>query len=138
MRILAVDYGKVRVGVAMTDPLGVISQPLETLTNRSDKAVIQRLKYLVRENGVQLVLVGNPMSMNGGKTEMSDHVERFVKRLRKILEIKVRLWDERLTSKYAQTRLKELGIGKNQKKLDQIAACIILDEYLVSRKQCSV
>lgn len=137
MRILAVDYGKARVGIAITDPLGVISQPLETFSNTSDKAVIRRLKYLVEENSVHLVLIGNPLSLNGGKTAMSDHIECFAERMRKALAIKVVLWDERFTSKYAQIRLQEMGIQKGNKKLDQIAACILLDEYLNTRTQCT-
>jgi putative Holliday junction resolvase len=137
MRILAVDYGKARVGVAITDPLGLISQPLETFANRSQKEVIKRLKYLVQNNDVRIILVGNPLSMNGGSTPMSQHIEKFVARLRKTLTIEVKLWDERLTSKLARNRLKELGLHKDQKRIDQIAACIMLDEYLTSRTHCS-
>ena len=137
MRIMAVDYGKARVGVAITDPLGIISQPLETIPYLSDRDLIRRLKYLVRENNVGVVLVGNPLSMTGGATEISEQVQRFVKRLQKRLKIKVKLWDERLTSKYAQTRMKEVGIPKTPGKLDQVAACIMLDEFLKSQAHCS-
>ena len=137
MRILAVDYGKARVGVAITDPLGMISQPLETVSNRSDREVIKRLKYLVQNHDVKVVLVGNPLAMDGSPTTMSEHIEKFVKQLRKTLVIEVKLWDERLTSKLAQNRLKELGLHKGRKKIYQIAACIMLDEYLVSQAHCS-
>lgn len=137
MRVLAVDYGKARVGIAITDPLGVISQPLVTLKYKSDKAIVIRLKYLVQKNEVGLILVGHPVSMRGEATTMSLQVEKFVLKLRRALDIEVKLWDERLTSKYAHSILKEMGLGRDIKRVDQIAACIMLDEYLKSQTHCS-
>jgi putative Holliday junction resolvase len=122
MRIMAVDYGKKRVGVAITDPLGVIAQPLETITYTSEREMMRRLKCLVHDNDVGIVLVGNPISLSGGTTAMSELVQRFVKKLQKTLSIEVRLWDERLTSKYARTIMREAGIRKTAKKCDQVAA----------------
>lgn len=135
---MAVDYGKKRVGIAITDPLGVISQPLETITYTAEREMIKRLKCLVHDNDVGIVLVGNPLSMSGGATAMSEQVQRFVKKLQKILTVDVKLWDERLTSKYARTRMKEAGIRKIAEKCDQVAACIMLDEYLTTRMHYSV
>jgi putative Holliday junction resolvase len=137
MRIMAVDYGKKRVGVAITDPLGVIAQPLETITYTSEREMMRRLKCLVHDNDVGIVLVGNPISLSGGTTAMSELVQRFVKKLQKTLPIEVRLWDERLTSKYARTIMREAGIRKTAKKCDQVAACIMLDEYLMSKAHYS-
>jgi putative Holliday junction resolvase len=137
MRILAVDYGKRRIGVAMTDPLGVISQPLETFAYKTDKYEIARLKCLVRDNDVSVILIGNPISMSGRSTLMSEEVQRFAERLQKTLGIEVKLWDERMTSKYAKTRLQEMGIKKGSKKIDQVVACIMLDEYLKSQSHWS-
>ncbi|MBN2620846.1 Holliday junction resolvase RuvX [candidate division WOR-3 bacterium] len=134
---MAVDYGTKRIGIAITDPLGVISQPLETIAFTSEREMVRRLKCLVHENDVGVVLVGNPISMSGGSTAMAENVQRFVKKLQKALPIEVRLWDERLTSKYARTRMKEVGIRKTSKKCDQVAACIMLDEYLMSQAHYS-
>jgi len=137
LRILAIDYGKTRVGIAITDPLGVISQPLVTLKYRNDKSLVERLKYLVKQNNVGTVLVGNPLSMQGKPTAMSQTIERFVTKLRRVLKVEVKLWDERMTSKYAQMLQKEMGIKNYREKTDQIAACIILDEYLKTQSHCS-
>jgi len=137
MRIMAIDYGQKRVGIAMSDPLGVISQPLLTLGVKSQRELIKRLKFIIEENDVRLVLVGNPLSHSGNSTRISEKIHRFVKDLRKSIVIEVKLWDERFTSKYALQVLKEKGI-KQKGKIDQIAASLMLEEYLKSRSECSV
>ncbi len=130
MRIMAVDYGKTRVGVAISDPLCVISQPLLTLKVRSDRELIKRLKYIVIENDVGLILIGNPLSHEGKSTKMSDEIARFLKKLKRSIDIEVKLWDERFTSKFALNILKEMGLQVQKDKTDQIAASLILEEYL--------
>jgi putative Holliday junction resolvase len=130
---MAIDYGKTRVGIAISDPLCVISQPLLTLKTRSKKELIERLKFIIKENSVGLVLVGNPISKTGKSTDMSEEVLRFINRLRKSIDIEVKLWDERYTSKYAENAIRNIGLRKKTSKLDEIAAAIILDEYLQSQ-----
>ncbi len=137
MRIMAVDYGKNRVGIALTDPLRVIAQPFLTLKVKSHKELIKRLKFIIEENDVGLVLVGNPISHTGATTEMSQEIHDFVKKLEKSITIEVKLWDERFTSRYAANILKQTGLGKQKEKIDQVAAAIILDEYLKSVSECS-
>jgi putative Holliday junction resolvase len=134
MRIMAVDYGKKRVGVAITDPLGTISLPLSTIAPKSDSDLIERLKCIVEENRVGLIIVGNPLSMKGEPTEMSNTVERFVKKLKRRIDVEVVLWDERYISKLAANRLKSLGISSKKEDIDRVAASIILDEYLQSKQ----
>ena len=133
MRIMAIDYGLKRVGVALTDPLCTISQPLLTIRPKSDFDLIKRLKCIVEENGVGLVILGNPLSMSGEPTEMSARIAQFMKKLKKRLRVEVVLWDERYISKYAVNRLKGLGIEGKKEDIDRIAAAIMLDEYLESK-----
>ena len=133
MRVMAIDYGKKRVGIAITDPLGIISQPFLTIEMKSLKELIKRLKFIVQENDVGLILVGNPLSHNGNSTNMSQEVSAFVKRLRKAVTVEVKLWDERFTSRYAENILKDVGLKKKNIQIDQIAASLILDEYIKSQ-----
>lgn len=131
---MAIDYGTKRVGVALTDPLGTISLPLSTIAPKSDSDLIERLKCIIEENRVGLIIVGNPLSMNGGPTKMSNTVLRFVKRLKRRIDVEVVLWDERYISQLAVNRLKSLGISSKKGDIDRVAASIILDEYLESKQ----
>jgi putative Holliday junction resolvase len=130
---MAIDYGEKRVGLAITDPLGIISQPFLTLEIKSQKKLIQRLKFIIQENSVGLILVGNPLSHNGQATKMSRKIALFVDELRKDISVDVQLWDERFTSKYAVNTLKDVGLKKKDSKIDQIAASLMLDEYIKSQ-----
>jgi len=132
VRIMAIDYGKNRVGIALTDPLCTIAQPLLTLETKSQKELIRRLKLIIEENDVGLILVGNPVSHHGESTKMSQEVTSFVGKLKKNTTIEVKLWDERFTSRYAVNILKDIGLKQKSAKLDQIAASLMLDEYLRS------
>ncbi len=133
MKIMAIDYGRIRVGIALTDPLGVIPQPFLTLTCRSQRELIKRLKCIIEQNQVGLVLVGNPVSMNGMDNDMSRKIRNFVKKLQKLLDVSVELWDERFTSKYAVNILKDHGI--KQANLDEVAASLMLEEYLKQQSE---
>lgn len=137
MRIMAIDYGKNRIGIAISDPLCVISQPLLTLKLNSQRKLIKRLKSIIEKNDIGLVLIGNPLSHSGKSTKMSQEIHRFLKRLNKAIDIEVKLWDERFTSRYALNILKDLGLKRNKDKIDRVAASIILNEYLKSQSPCS-
>jgi putative Holliday junction resolvase len=134
MRIMAIDYGLKRVGVAITDALCTIAQPLLTIEPRSASALIKRLKCIAQENEVGLIILGNPLSLQGKPTEMSNRIERFLKKLRRSIDVEVVLWDERYVSKYAMNRMRSLGISGKKEEIDRIAAAIILDEYLESKR----
>lgn len=131
---MAIDYGRKRVGVAITDPLCTIAQPLMTIRHKSDFDLIKRLKCLAVENDVGLILIGNPLSMKGEPTEMSQEIGRFVKRLKRLIDIEVKLWDERHVSKYAVNKLKGMGLGSKKEVIDRVAASIILEEFLESKR----
>lgn len=134
MRIMAIDYGMKRIGVAITDQLCTISQPLLTIKPKSDFDLIKRLKCIAEENGVGLILVGNPLSMKGEPTAMSNEIDRFLKKLRKFVDIEIVKWDERYISKYATNQLKMLGKKHKKEDIDRVAASIMLDEYLQSKR----
>jgi len=138
MRIMAVDYGMQRVGIAVSDPHGTISQPLSTLKVTSRRHVIERLSSLIKELEIGHVIVGYPCALDGAPTEMTKKIKQFVGQLKKKVNVGIELWDERLTSKYAQTTLKAMGIRRHKNKIDQVAACIMLDEYLSTKKRCRV
>lgn len=131
---MAVDYGRKRAGIAITDPLCTIAQPLLTIKPRSVADLIARIKVLAEENGVGLIIVGNPLSNRGEPTRMSREVERFVARLKGQIEIKVELWDERYLSKYAANRLKTSGLSAGKELIDRVAASLMLEEYLQARQ----
>ncbi len=138
MRIMAIDYGKKRVGIAISDPLGVISHPLITLKVKSRKELIKRLKFIIEENNIGLVLVGNPLSHTGELTQMSKEIHKFLKQFKKSIATEVKLWDERFTSRYAVHILKEKGLKQQKDKIDQVAASLILDDYLKSLSEYPV
>jgi len=128
MKIMAIDYGKMHIGIALTDPLGIIAQPYLTIPYKSQKDLIKRLKFICTENNVGLILIGNPLRLDGKDSEISDEIKNFAARLKKSLNIEIQLWDERYTSKLATRMLKDYGM-KN-KNLDQISASLMLEEYL--------
>jgi len=132
MKILAVDYGRRRVGLAISDPLGIIAQPYLTLEVKDQVALIKRLKCAIDENDVGLVLVGHPVSLRGEPTKISAEINQFAQLLAKATGITVRLWDERYTSRLADRKCRDYGIKPGNKINDRIAASIILEEYLSS------
>jgi putative pre-16S rRNA nuclease len=131
MKVLALDYGRKRVGLAITDPLGVIAQPFLTLEFTSRRSLIERLKCIVEENGVGLVLVGHPISPRGEATKMSAEIGRFAELLAQAAGVEVRLWDERYTSRYADRKFQDHGMRLRKKDQDRVAASIMLEEYLL-------
>lgn len=137
MRIMAVDFGKKRVGIALTDPTGVIPQPFLTIQVKSQKALLRKIISIINENNVGLMIIGNPLSHKGEPTKMSSEIETFIKQLKAKKDIEIKLWDERFTTKYATAILKAMHIKKKQGALDRIAASLMLDEYLKSRSTCT-
>ncbi|UCD05789.1 MAG: Holliday junction resolvase RuvX [candidate division WOR-3 bacterium] len=133
-RIMAVDYGQKRVGVAITDPLCTIPQPLVTIRPKSIADLIKRLKCIASENNVGLIIVGNPVSLRGEPTEFSRKIERFIERLKQQLDIEVQKWDERYLSKFAVNKFKEAGLSAKKEDIDRVAASLMLEEYLLKRQ----
>jgi putative holliday junction resolvase len=132
MRTLALDHGTVRIGVAVSDELGMIAQPLEFIPAEPLAGFLERLKKLVAEREVGRVLVGMPRNMDGSYGPAAEKVNEFVRQLRETLSIPIQTWDERLTSVQAQRMLREAAVkgAKQRQKVDQMAAAILLQSYL--------
>ena len=133
-RILAIDFGTKRMGLAVSDALGITAQGLPTLLRTRIADDLERLRSLVEEFSVDKVLVGNPIGHGGGATAMSQQVAEFAEKLRRRLPCPVELRDERLTSVEANRTLREAGlsIGKRQRAVDRVAAVLLLQSYLDS------
>lgn len=135
-RILAIDYGDVRVGLALTDPLNITAQGLETLViNGSDKEFISGIRKIISKSDVKKVVLGNPKNMDGTESLKSLKIKELVSQIEK-LGVEVILWDERLTTVSAYKTMRELNISqKNKNKVaDKLAAVYILEGYLASIK----
>jgi putative Holliday junction resolvase len=131
---MAIDYGRSRFGLALSDELGLTSQPLKILerTNRRDD--IRRIRLLARENNVRQIVVGLPLRLDGSAGEMAEEVKRFAARLTKEIGLPVEMFDERLSSWEAN----ETQVITNRREAsdahrDDIAAAIILRDYLAGR-----
>jgi putative holliday junction resolvase len=133
-RILALDLGARRIGLALSDELMLTAQGLETLQRTTLREDIARLATLAAEHGVVLVLMGNPMSMSGNEGRQSAWVRDFAERLHARSGLTVRLWDERLTTKEAERVLRASGISrvKRGRAVDRLSAVILLASYLES------
>ena len=131
MRILAIDYGRKRIGLAISDPLGMMAHGLETLHCRSLRKDLAHLQAIIREQQVHLLVVGNPIHLNGGPSGMSAEAEAFAARLSEHAGVPYRMWDERMMSREAGHMLRETG-RKAQRDggVDRLAAQIILDSFL--------
>ena len=131
-RVLAIDYGSVRIGLAVSDALGLTAQGLPTLERTSKRADLSRIAELAADYSVATVIVGNPMDQRGQETEMSRRAARFAEELRASLNVPVILWDERLTSLEADRALTESGARRSLRRRlrDRMAAQILLQSYL--------
>lgn len=134
MRILGIDYGEARVGIAITDSLNITAQGLETIQrNGSDKVVLRRLDEIFENYDVGTIVVGMPLNMNGSMSERAKITEQFVHKLKcKYNKMKIITIDERLTTVEAHKTMNFLDVNKNKKKniVDTISAMYILETYL--------
>jgi putative Holliday junction resolvase len=132
MRTLALDHGTVRIGVAVSDELGMIAQPLEFIPAEPFAAFLERLIKLVAERDVGRILVGMPRNMDGSYGPAAEKVNEFVRQIRESFSIPIQTWDERLTSVQAQRMLREASVkgAKQRRKIDQMAAAILLQSFL--------
>lgn len=159
-RVLAIDYGRRRIGLAVSDELRLTAQPLATLERQNRAADLRRLREIARRNSAQLIVVGHPLHLDGGAGEMASEAERFAARIGKALGIPVELVDERLTSWEAHQTLAETraaspgGVGARKLRrpgkaaarrphhfdatgrrgaIDSVAAAVLLRDYLERR-----
>jgi putative Holliday junction resolvase len=135
-RVLAVDYGERRVGLALSDPAGLIAQGLETIQTPGTGEILASIVAIVEEQQVREIILGLPVHMDGTAGEMAGKVEGLVDALRKKVSCEVRTWDERLTSVSARRAMHEMGGGSRGSKgsLDRIAATLLLQNYLDFRR----
>jgi putative Holliday junction resolvase len=133
-RILALDLGKKRIGLAISDPLGITAQGLPNLVRARKRTDLAALEQLVRERQVGLILMGNPINMRGDEGRQSAWVREFAEALEKRTGLPVKLWDERLTSVEANRVLRSSGISieKRAAAVDRLSAVILLQSYLDS------
>ncbi|MCB2206151.1 Holliday junction resolvase RuvX [bacterium] len=131
-RVLAIDYGERRVGLAMSDELGIIASGVGTFAN--DGTLLTSIANLIEERQVISVVVGLPLTLRGEHGGSAEMVTKFVDQLRKVIDKPVHLIDERFTSTIAERTIREMGVGKKKRrekgKVDEIAAIVLLQGYL--------
>ena len=132
MRILAIDHGTKRMGVALSDELGMVAQPLEFIPAEPFAKFLDRLKEILREKQVELVLVGMPRNMDGSYGPAALKVQEFVAVLKDAVAIPIKTLDERLTSVQAHRFLTEAEVRgrRRREKVDKSAAAVLLQSYL--------
>ena len=133
-RILAIDYGDVRIGLAMSDLMQIIAKPYKTIKNTDRNEIFIQLENIIEEKNIGKIIVGLPITLKGGHSEQTNKVLSFVKELKLYMEIDIDTYDERLSSFQAKKSLIHQGIktGHNKEQIDQTAAAIFLQGYLDS------
>ncbi|HID10027.1 MAG TPA: Holliday junction resolvase RuvX [Candidatus Latescibacteria bacterium] len=134
-RILAVDYGRRRIGLAVSDPLGLTSQGLDSLVVSSREEALRRLCDLIRRWGVVEILLGLPLRTDGREGPEAQEVRDFGEKLAARSGVRVTFWDERLTSREALRALHDMGkeLRDRKEEVDRISATLLLQGYLASR-----
>lgn len=136
MKIMAVDYGASRTGLAVCDRTEFLASPVGVIHEKNFLAVVQKVAIASVEYDVQEIVVGHPKNMDGSCGEKAKLCEEFAEKLKELVSVPVRLWDERQTTMQAMNYLNETNVrGKKRKDvIDEVAATIILESYLNFRK----
>lgn len=131
-RILALDFGKKRIGLAISDPMGVVVRGLETFERTRVRDDIQSLAEIARREQADLLLFGDPLHLDGSRGKASGNVREFAEKLKRVSGIPVAFFDERLTTVEAEEALRQRGVPFEQRRrrIDQMAAIILLQSYL--------
>ncbi|PKN86192.1 MAG: Holliday junction resolvase RuvX [Deltaproteobacteria bacterium HGW-Deltaproteobacteria-1] len=132
MRILGLDYGEKRIGVAVCDELGITAQGLPTLIRQTKKHDLEILSRWIQDYSIQKIVIGYPLRLDGSEGIQCEKVNRFTRLLEKTFLLPVMKWPETLSTKEAEEILMSSGVGwrKRKEKVDQLAACLILQSYL--------
>jgi putative Holliday junction resolvase len=133
-RILALDLGKKRIGLALSDELGITAQGLNTLERTGRRDDIEILRRLTVEKNIKLILIGDPLHMSGERSRQGDYTREFAKELEYKTGLPIRFWDERWSSREAERTLRGSGIAHDQRKpaIDKLSAIILLQSFLDS------
>ena len=136
VRILALDVGSKRIGLAVSDPLGITAQGLEVLIRKNPQADLERLVEVARQWGVQKIVVGLPRHMDGRLGSAAPQILELVEVLQKTLGVEVVTWEERLTTVEAERVLIQADVSRKRRRqvVDQLAAVLILQNYLDHRQ----
>jgi putative Holliday junction resolvase len=131
-RILALDVGKKRIGLAVSDELGITAQGIETLHRTRVREDLENLRGVIEKWNVNLLLVGRPLHMSGAESRQSEYTAEFAERLKDYVELPLVFWDERLTSAEAERMLRDAGASLEDKKrsVDRLAAVLLLESFL--------
>jgi len=131
-RILALDYGDKKIGVAISDPMKIIAKPLQIIMNLSYERVLNEINDLIKEFDIEMIVVGLPITMKNTSSKQTQKVVEFINQLKNDLSIDIEAYDERLTSKMATKSLVMQGIktGHNKHEIDKTSAAIFLQNYL--------
>lgn len=140
MRIMGLDLGDKRIGVAVSDPMGWTAQGVEVIVSKgSSKADIEKIKEIVQKYEVEQIVVGLPINMNGSYGQRAEKVKSLANRLSGALHLPVELWDERLSTVQAEKLLVKADLSRSRRRqvIDKMAAALILQGYLDSRNRKS-
>jgi putative Holliday junction resolvase len=135
MRVISIDYGSQRIGMAISDPLNIIPISLPTLiVNDSNEIAIEKIKNVYNKYSIGKIIIGYPIGLSGNKTSQTEKVDVFIELLKTNFDCQIIKWDERYTSVEAKEILIKKGINviNNKEKVDQMAAFIIMKDYLNS------
>jgi putative holliday junction resolvase len=139
VRVLAIDYGRKRIGLALSDELGVIAQPLSVLNRKNRADDLKRLRDICAQNDVGHIIVGHPVHITGEDSEMAAEAASFAARIAKALRIETEMVDERLTSWEARETLSQTGTrNKSREAVDDVAAAVLLRDYLAQRHKTAL
>src|SRR6185295_4673276 len=132
MRALGIDFGEKRIGLAISDPEGRLAVPLATLERRNDRSALRQIAEIARREGVERLVLGDPVDLAGGRGENAERVRRFGERLAAMTGLPLERVGEALTSAEAASKLRQAGIGTRWEpgRIDAVAAQILLQEVL--------
>lgn len=135
-RILGLDVGSKTLGMAVSDPLGITAQGLETLRRKNKRLDFEHLQRIIRQYEIAEIVVGYPLRMSGAEGTQAEKMQLFAEELRRRFQLPVHLWDERLTSAQANRLLREtdLSIKRRGEAVDRMAAVLILQSWMESRQ----
>lgn len=135
-RIAGLDYGRQRIGIAVSDPLGLTAQPLETWCGSDWDDVAKKIQVLIDQMEVKAVVIGHPLTLKGERGRMAREVEKFAAHLKDRIHVPIMLWDERLTSVQAKRIIHEMEEKPSRKKekVDVISSVLLLQNYLDHRR----